>query len=142
MSALVSGRSRLQMQIDSESSLLVEISVVGCIRILRVAPFGLDMVGHELVNERVSVDAGEMELHFEPVYVLSSGNRHEEGLTSPESHDVVIVVLLDEAAAFDVAVVHRWRVVHLSMLSVDAVVEAIAPDCRLEAGRERTLLAG
>ena len=132
----------MQMQIDSESSLLVEISVVGCIGVLRVAPIGLDMVGHELVFERVSVDAGEMELHFDPVYVLSSGNGHEEGLTSSESHDVVIVVVLDEAADFDVAVVHRWRVVHLSMLSVDAVVEAIAPDCRLEAGRERRVQDG
>ena len=130
------------MQIDSESSLLVEMSVVGCIGVLRVAPIGLDMVGHELVFERVSVDAGEMELHFEPVYVLSSENRHEEGLTSSESHDVVIVVLLDEAADFDVAVVHRWRVVQLSMLSVDLVVEAIASDCLLEAGCERRVQDG
>ena len=107
MSALVSSRSRLQMQIDSESSLLVKISVVGCIGVLRVAPIGLDMVGHELVFERVRVDAGELELHFLLVYVLSSENRHKEGPKSSKCHDVVIVVLLDEAADFDVAVVHR-----------------------------------
>ena len=126
----------MQMQIDSESSLLVEISVVGCIRILRVVPIGLDMVGHELVFERVTVDAGEMELHFEPVFIFSSGAGHVEMVTSFDRKGIVLKDYSTKLVDVYVSVVECGRIDNHKRPSIDQEGVAIVSDSRVVAKNE------
>ena len=124
------------MQMDSESSLLAGMTVLGRFGVLSAASVELDMVGYELVFERVTVDAGEMELHFEPVFILSSGAGHVEMVTSFDRKDVVLNDYSTKPVYVYVNLVECGLIDNHKRPSIDQEGEAIVSDGRVVADNE------